>query len=146
MPLAIIDLAACKVATRSRPTGPPTFGKLNDYYLQASDCFTAFNITFSVKDLYETRRLVQESLASLIEIERAIALNPNYMDWQLYSCETFAACGRSPWGANAARSFLPPVAGICPLYAQGVCASVAGPYATASREHPICAQAISSWL
>jgi len=131
---------------------PPNSWKAYDYYLRASDCFAAFNTTFSVKDLYETRRLVQKSLtldgsyarsyvrlahthevvwitpldsdflnpktldeahrlarkaiqldpnlpeahavlaavltwkrqheASLIEIERAISLNPNYMDWQ----------------------------------------------------------------
>src|SRR5262245_51739523 len=131
---------------------PPNSWKAYDYYLRASDCFAAFNTTFSVKDLYETRRLVQKSLAlagsyarsyvrlahthevvwitpldsdflnpkaldeahrlarkaiqldpnlpeahavlaavltwkrhhdaSLIEIERAITLNPNYMDWQ----------------------------------------------------------------
>jgi adenylate cyclase len=130
----------------------PNSWKAYDYYLQASNCFTAFNTSFSSKDLYETRRLVQQSLtldgsyarsyallaqtyeaawvnpvdsdflnpgaleeahrcarkavqldpnlpeahailgavltwkrqheASLIEIERTIALNPNYLNWR----------------------------------------------------------------
>src|SRR5262249_49134190 len=136
---------------RTRAKAPNSW-KAYDYYLQASDCFTAFNTSFSVKDLNETRHLLQRSLAldgsyarsyallartheatwvnpvdsdflnpaaldeaerlarkavqldpnlpeahailgavltwkrqheaSLIEIERTIALNPNYLDWR----------------------------------------------------------------
>jgi adenylate cyclase len=163
---------------------PPNSWKAYDYYLQASDCFTAFNTSFSVKDLYETRRLVQQSLgldgsyarcyvrlahtheaawanpvdsdflnpkaldeahqlarraiqldpklpeahailalvlrwkrqheASLIEIERAIALNPNYMDWQFGAALILAGHSRRAVEVLGAQMrldpFYPPVA------------------------------------
>jgi adenylate cyclase len=45
---------------RAKPTNS---WRAYDCYLQASDAFTAFNISFIVKDLDETRRLLQQSLA-----------------------------------------------------------------------------------
>jgi len=49
-------------------------GPCYDYYLQASDCFTAFNTSFSSKDLFDTRRLVQQSLAVDGSYARSYAL------------------------------------------------------------------------
>jgi hypothetical protein len=48
---------------------PPNSWEAYDCYLQASDPFTAFDTSLKHD-------------ASLIEIERAVALNPNYMNWQ----------------------------------------------------------------
>jgi adenylate cyclase len=53
---------------------PPNSWKAYDYYLQASDCFTAFDTSFSVKDLYETRRLLQQALALDGSYARSYAL------------------------------------------------------------------------
>jgi adenylate cyclase len=142
---------------------PPNNWKAYDCYLQAADSFIAFNTSFSAKDLNETRRLLQQSLAldgsyarsyallahtheaawvnpvdsdflnpgaleeahrlarkavqldpnlpeahailgavltwkrqheaSLIEIERTIALNPNYLNWRFGL--PFVVAGRS---------------------------------------------------
>src|SRR5262245_8779026 len=52
----------------------PNSWKAYDYYLQASDCFTAFNTSFSSKDLYETRGLVQQSLTLDGSYARSYAL------------------------------------------------------------------------
>jgi hypothetical protein len=87
--------------TRAKPANS---WEAYDCYLQASDPFTAFDTSLKHD-------------ASLIEIERAVALNPNYMNWQ--------------FGAA--------------LILAGRCVSIVGP-ARLSLEHLTCAQAISAWL
>ena len=45
---------------------PPNSWQAYDYYLQALDTVASFNSSFSVKDLYEARRLLHQSLATSI--------------------------------------------------------------------------------
>src|SRR5262249_29138803 len=44
-------------------TKPPNSWEAYDYFLQAADALASFNASFDKEDLYETRRLVQQSLA-----------------------------------------------------------------------------------
>src|SRR5262245_17166092 len=150
--VAILAAHVRKAEIERTRTKPPTSWEAYDYYLQAADAHASFLLSFSAEGLYETRRLLQESLsvdpdyarsyallartrivawsspldsdflnpgvldeayqlarkavqldgnlplaravlahvlayrrqheASLMEIERAFALNPNYVDWQ----------------------------------------------------------------
>ena len=52
-----------KAETERTRTKPPNSWQAYDYYLQAVDALGSFDKSINVKDLYETRRLVQQSLA-----------------------------------------------------------------------------------
>ena len=150
--VAILAAHVKKAEIERTRAKPPTSWQAYDYYLQADDAHTSYMSSFSVEDLYESRRLLHESLAidanyapsyallahtheagytsqhdtdflnpraldhahqlarkavqldrnlpfahgvlglilafkrqheaSLVEIEIAMALNPNYVDWQ----------------------------------------------------------------
>jgi adenylate cyclase len=150
-------------AERAR-TKPPNSWQAYDYYLRAVEVFGSFSSAHNIQDLYETRRIVQQSLAidanyarshalladthgaawlipldrdfsnpstldqshqfarkavqldpnlplaravlaltltwmrehegSMAEVERAIALNPSYMDWRLSLALVFAGDSR----------------------------------------------------
>ena len=182
--VAILTAHVRKAETERTRAKPPNSWRAYDYYLQASDCFTAFNTLFSVKDLYETRHFLQQSLAldesyarsyallahtheaawvnpvdsdflkpgaleeahrfarkavqldpnlpeahailgavlawkrqheaSLIEIERTIALNPNYLNWQFGLAFILAGLSRRAVevlkGHMRLDPFYPPVA------------------------------------
>jgi len=52
-----------KAETERTRTKPPNSWQAYDYYLQAVDALGSFDKSINVKELYETRRLVQQSLA-----------------------------------------------------------------------------------
>jgi adenylate cyclase len=184
--VAILAAHVRKAEIERTRAKPPNSWRAYDCYLQASDAFTAFNISFSVKDLDETRRLLQQSLAldgtyarsyallartheaawvnpvdtdflnpgtlneaerlarkavqldpnlpeahailgpvlawkrqheaSLIEIERTIALNPNFLDWRFGLVLVFS--GQSGRAVDVLKAqmrldpFYPPVASL----------------------------------
>jgi tetratricopeptide (TPR) repeat protein len=62
---------------------PPTAWQAYDYYMRATDTFASYWSSFSVRDLYETRRLLQHSLSVDPNYARAYAtLSITYTtDW-----------------------------------------------------------------
>jgi adenylate cyclase len=53
---------------------PPNSWRAYDFYLQGVNAFASFSSSFSVKDLYETRRLLQQSLSVDASYARSFAL------------------------------------------------------------------------
>jgi adenylate cyclase len=149
--VAVLAAHVRRAETERTRAKPPNSWQAYDYYLQAADAFATFASSFSEKDIYDARRLLQQSLAldgdharshallahtyeaawvnpietdflnpaaldrahqcahralqldpnlpeahailgflawkrqhesSLAEIERTLALNPNYVDWR----------------------------------------------------------------
>jgi len=182
--VAILAAHVRKAEIERSRTKPPTSWEAYDYYLQAADAHASFVSSFSVDDLHETRRLLQQSLSvdpdfarsyallartyvvawsspldsdflkpgvldeayqvarkavqldgtlplaravlahvlaykrqhdeSLMEIERAFALNPNYVDWQFGLALVVAGQSRRAGGVLEAcmrlDPFYPPIA------------------------------------
>jgi adenylate cyclase len=72
-------------AERTR-TKPPSSWEAYDYYLQGANAFASFLLSFSADDLYETRRLLQRSLA----------IDPNYARSYAMLANTYAAAWAHP--------------------------------------------------
>src|SRR5262249_38234449 len=75
---------------------PPSSWHAYDYYLRAVDTFNSFNQSFAVEPLYETRRLIQQSLA----------IEPNNARSYAMLALTYVACWYFPVDAD----FLTPAA------------------------------------
>jgi len=68
---------------------PPNSWQAYDYYLQALDTVASFTSSFSVKDLYETRRLLHQSLAIDPNYARSYAvLSQTYVIAWLFSLDS----------------------------------------------------------
>jgi adenylate cyclase len=72
--VAILAAHVRKAETQRTRGKPPTSWLAYDFYLQAADAFASFRSTYSAKDLRETQRLVQKSLAIDPTYARAYAL------------------------------------------------------------------------
>jgi adenylate cyclase len=75
-----------KAETERTRTKPPNSWQAYDYYLQAVDAFASSMSSFSVQDLYETRRLLQLSLA----------VDPNYARCHTILSATYQATWHHP--------------------------------------------------
>ena len=72
--VAILAAHVRKAETERTRAKPPNSWQAYDYYLQAADAFASFTSSFSVEDLYETRRLLQQSLAIDANYARSYAI------------------------------------------------------------------------
>ena len=59
---------------------PPNSWQAHDYYLQAVDAMASFDVSFSIEDLYEARRLLKHSLSIDASYARSYALLANTYD------------------------------------------------------------------
>jgi adenylate cyclase len=75
-----------KAETERTRTKPPNSWQAYDYYLQAVDAFASFMSSYTVQDLYETRRLLQQSLA----------IDPNYARSHTILSATYHAAWHHP--------------------------------------------------
>lgn len=75
--VAILAAHVRRAETQRTRTKPPNSWQAYDYYLQAVDAMTSFDVSFSKEDLYETRRLLQHSLSIDANFARSYALLAN---------------------------------------------------------------------
>ena len=61
--VAILAAHVRKAEIERSRSKPPNSWEAYDYYLQASNAFASFQSSFSVKDLYEARRLLPQPLS-----------------------------------------------------------------------------------
>jgi len=90
---SIVTILAAHVKeaeTERTLTKPPTSWHAYDYYLQATDRFSAFIASLRVDELYETRRLLQ----------RSIALDPNYARAYALLSTTYTTAWVNPWDGD----------------------------------------------
>ena len=66
-----------KAETERTRSKPPNSWQAYDYYLQAVDAMASFDMSFSVEDLHEARRLLQQSLAIDGNYARSCAILSN---------------------------------------------------------------------
>jgi TolB-like protein len=72
--VAILAAHVRKAEIERTRTKPPTSWEAYDYYLQAADAHASFLLSFSVEDLHETRRLLQQSISADPAYARSYAL------------------------------------------------------------------------
>jgi adenylate cyclase len=72
--VAILAAHVKKAEIERTRAKPPTRWQAYDYYLQADDARTSYMSSFSLEDLYESRRLLHESLAIDANYARSYAL------------------------------------------------------------------------
>ena len=75
--VAILAAHVRKAETERARTKPPNSWQAYDYYLQAVEALASFHSSFSIEDLYETRRLLQQSLAIDANYARSYAVLAN---------------------------------------------------------------------
>jgi adenylate cyclase len=78
--VAILAAHVRKAESERTRTKPPSHWQAYDYYLQANEAFTSFATSFDVERIYETRRLLQQSLAVDPGYARSYALLANTHD------------------------------------------------------------------
>jgi adenylate cyclase len=78
--VAILAAHVRKAETERTRSKPPTSWQAYDYYLQAVDAMASFDASFSVVDLYETRRLLHQSLSMDASYARSYAILANTYD------------------------------------------------------------------
>src|SRR5262249_1865390 len=71
-------------------TKPPNSWEAYDYFLQAADALASFNASFDKEDLYETRRLVQQSLS----------IDPTYARSYAILARTYNAAWANPFDSD----------------------------------------------
>jgi adenylate cyclase len=75
--VAILAAHIRRAETERTRAKPPNSWQAYDYYLQAADAMASFDVSFSIEDLYETRRLLQHSLSMDANYARSYALLAN---------------------------------------------------------------------
>jgi adenylate cyclase len=83
--VAILTAHVRKAETERTHAKPPNSWQAYDYHLQAAKAFLAFNTSFNVEELQETRRLLHESLAIDATYARSYAIlgNTHTASWWL---------------------------------------------------------------
>jgi TolB-like protein len=92
--VAILAAHVRMAETERTRTKPPSSWQSYDYYLKAVDAFGSFHRSFAVDSLYETRRLLQQSLA----------IDPNYARSYAVLANTYLAV----WVNRVDSDFLSP--------------------------------------
>jgi TolB-like protein/class 3 adenylate cyclase len=72
--VAILAAHVRKAETERARAKPPNSWQAYDYYLQAADAFSSFILTYQVEEIYQTRHLLQQSLALDASYARSRAL------------------------------------------------------------------------
>ena len=88
--VAILAAHVRRVEIERTRAKPPNSWQAYDYYLQAADARTSMMSSFSVEGLYETRRLLERSLASDANFARSYAL----------LAHTYEAAYVNPWDSD----------------------------------------------
>jgi adenylate cyclase len=78
--VAILAAQVRKAETERSRTKPPSNWQAYDYYLQAAEAFASFASSMRGDDIYEARRLLQQSLAIDANYARSYALLANTYD------------------------------------------------------------------
>jgi TolB-like protein/Tfp pilus assembly protein PilF len=78
--VAILAVHIRRAETERMRAKAPNSWQAYDYYLQAADVMASFDASFSIEDLYETRRLLQQSLSIDPNYARSYALLANTYD------------------------------------------------------------------
>jgi adenylate cyclase len=83
--VALLAAHVRKAETERSSAKPPNSWQAYDYYLQAIEAYASFNSSLSLEDLYETRRL----------LERSLAIDPNYAPAYVILAYTYTAASNN---------------------------------------------------